>query len=192
MILGPAIDHNQRENESGEKAEVNGQETKKGEKLTTPGRKRDGELLARALQQPSSFLANTRTGAERGIFPHVAEPATVDRDDAVARLNAHAIRFVSRNHPGDDEAVGPRCSNSDTQASRRIERRKHHQAEVAQKRRDAEMDPPRAARAWHRDILIPTLDHVKALMSQQRLARFERQRCGTRRPSRDARPRQRS
>ena len=53
VILGPAIDHNQREHERGEKAEVNGQETKKGEKLTTPGRKRDGELRARALQQPS-------------------------------------------------------------------------------------------------------------------------------------------
>ena len=37
------------------------------------------------------------------------------------------------------------------------------------------MNPPRAARAWHRDILISTLDHVKTLLSQQRLSRFERQ-----------------
>ena len=46
-------------------------------------------------------------------------------------------------------AVRARRFDSDTYACGRIEARKHLQAEVAQERRGAEMDPQRPARAWH-------------------------------------------
>src|SRR5262245_33033209 len=112
-------------------------------------RKCDRELPARAIEQPRPFFADTHTGVERGEFPLVVKPATVDRDEAVARLNTRAVCCEVGNHARDDQAVLARGRNSDTYPCGRVEARKHHQAEVAQERRGAEMDPPRGARAWH-------------------------------------------
>ena len=72
-ILGPAVDHNEGKDQRGEKADVDRQKTKKGRKLTAMRRERDGELTARALEQPRSFFTDTHTGAERGIFPVCCE-----------------------------------------------------------------------------------------------------------------------
>ena len=67
-ILGPAVDHDKGKHQGDEKADDDRQKTEEGEKLTAIRRKRDGELTARALEQPRSFFADTHTGVERGVF----------------------------------------------------------------------------------------------------------------------------
>jgi hypothetical protein len=113
-------------------------------------RKRDGELTAGALEQPRPLFADARTEAERAPVACLAKPATIDRHEAVARLDARVVCFgIGRNARDDQSVRQPGGSKSDTNVCGRVVARKRHQAEVAQERRGEEMDPPRGARACH-------------------------------------------
>ena len=87
-------------------------------------------------EQKRLRVANARTRGEPDIVADAAK-LTVDRDDAVVRLNAGAAGVRVGGHACDDQAVGSYRSDCDAHLERKEVDRKHHQRKVGDERSGA-------------------------------------------------------